>query len=149
MSLAHLQTSPLGRVFDDQPWRLEAACRGMDTRWFFPQRGESVREQYAVCNECPVKAPCLEYALQNKETSGIWGGTGERQRRRMRATMAMPRRKRGPGRITGKQHGSEYAYKFCGPPKCEACKLARREAAIRRGELTGNGYTRTGERAEQ
>jgi WhiB family redox-sensing transcriptional regulator len=31
-----------------------------------------------------VRDICLEYALNNKEQFGIWGGTSERERRRLR-----------------------------------------------------------------
>jgi WhiB family redox-sensing transcriptional regulator len=35
------------------------------------------------CQECPVKAPCLEYALSRGEVHGVWGGTSERERVRL------------------------------------------------------------------
>jgi hypothetical protein len=34
-----------------------------------------------VCTRCPARQPCLEYALSNRITSGIWGGLTERERR--------------------------------------------------------------------
>jgi WhiB family redox-sensing transcriptional regulator len=33
--------------------------------------------------DCPVKVPCLEYALENRIDHGVWGGTSERERRRI------------------------------------------------------------------
>jgi len=30
-----------------------------------------------------VKSPCLEYALRNGIDHGVWGGTSERERRRI------------------------------------------------------------------
>jgi WhiB family redox-sensing transcriptional regulator len=36
-----------------------------------------------ICADCPVKAPCLEYALANRIDHGVWGGTSERERRRI------------------------------------------------------------------
>jgi WhiB family redox-sensing transcriptional regulator len=30
-----------------------------------------------------MKAPCLEYALANRVDHGVWGGTSERERRRI------------------------------------------------------------------
>jgi WhiB family redox-sensing transcriptional regulator len=36
-----------------------------------------------ICAECPVKAECLEYALENRIDHGVWGGCSERERRRI------------------------------------------------------------------
>lgn len=33
----------------------------------------------SICNTCPVREPCLEYALSN-ESYGIWGGMSETER---------------------------------------------------------------------
>lgn len=38
----------------------------------------------AVCHRCPVEDECLEYALENDERWGIWGGTSEGERRLLR-----------------------------------------------------------------
>jgi len=43
------------------------------------------KEAKAICAECPYKARCLEYAINNHEL-GIWGGTTERQRTLLRKT---------------------------------------------------------------
>lgn len=40
------------------------------------------REAKAICGECPYKARCLEFALKNHE-QGIWGGTTERDRKKL------------------------------------------------------------------
>ena len=62
-------------------WRERAACCGMDLGVFFPERGESAGPARQVCARCPVCQPCLEYALSNRITHGIWGGLTERERR--------------------------------------------------------------------
>ncbi|MBA3983089.1 MAG: WhiB family transcriptional regulator, partial [Acidimicrobiia bacterium] len=36
-----------------------------------------------ICATCPVSAPCLEYALDNRIEHGVWGGHSERSRRRI------------------------------------------------------------------
>lgn len=59
------------------------ACRGEDQNLFYPQLGESAAPAKALCSECPVKAECLAWALAH-EKQGIWGGTSERERRRLR-----------------------------------------------------------------
>ncbi|MEL7209317.1 MAG: WhiB family transcriptional regulator [Actinomycetota bacterium] len=70
-------------------WWERAACRGLDTSLFFPQRGESTAKAEAVCAGCPVRDDCLWFALgdgtpRSSERFGIWGGSSERQRRRLR-----------------------------------------------------------------
>jgi len=37
-----------------------------------------------VCRTCEVRAECLEYALENDERFGSWGGLSERERRRIK-----------------------------------------------------------------
>lgn len=64
-------------------WQERAACRNMDTDLFFPGRGESVEEARAVCAGCDVQEECLAWALRIGARDGIWGGTTERDRRRM------------------------------------------------------------------
>ncbi len=35
----------------------------------------------AICATCPVREPCLAYALRIREPHGIWGGLSEVERR--------------------------------------------------------------------
>jgi WhiB family redox-sensing transcriptional regulator len=63
-------------------WRLAAACRGLDTKLFFPERGEDQYEAKIVCANCPVRAECLAAGINEK--TGVWGGTSERERRALR-----------------------------------------------------------------
>ena len=72
-------------------WQTNAACHEVDPEIFFPERGGSSKAARTVCNRCSVRAQCLEYALNNKEQFGIWGGTSERERRRIRKERAMRR----------------------------------------------------------
>lgn len=70
----------------DRSWMDRAACRGVDPDLFHPDRGANLvmREAKAVCAGCPVRARCLHYALETREIYGVWGGTSERERRRIR-----------------------------------------------------------------
>lgn len=71
----------------NQDWVKQAACRGMDTNFFFPERGEICKTNNpikAVCDRCPVRRECLEYALENEEPFGWWGGKSEIQLKNMR-----------------------------------------------------------------
>ncbi len=62
-------------------WRELAACRGTDLEVFFPGRGESAGPARQVCAACPVRQPCLDYAITNRITYGVWGGLTGRERR--------------------------------------------------------------------
>jgi WhiB family redox-sensing transcriptional regulator len=84
-------------VTPDLSWRDLGACQGMPIDLFFPERGDSTEEAKEVCRGCVVRAQCLEYALENSERFGIWGGTSERQRRRMRRARRTGERRHRPG----------------------------------------------------
>jgi hypothetical protein len=66
-------------------WRERAACRGSDLEVFFPGRGESAGPARQVCAACPVRQPCLDYAITNRIVHGIWGGLTERERRALQS----------------------------------------------------------------
>jgi WhiB family transcriptional regulator, redox-sensing transcriptional regulator len=65
-------------------WQTDALCSQTDPEAFFPEKGGSTRDAKRVCTSCDVKAECLEYALQNDERFGIWGGLSERERRKLK-----------------------------------------------------------------
>ena len=69
---------------DDLGWQDRALCAQTDPEAFFPEKGGSTREAKRVCRSCDVRAECLEYALENDERFGIWGGLSERERRRIK-----------------------------------------------------------------
>ena len=64
-------------------WRDKAACRGSDPDIFYPVNEDDADEAIAICMACPVREPCLEYALVARERYGVWGGTTEKDRRRI------------------------------------------------------------------
>jgi WhiB family redox-sensing transcriptional regulator len=76
----------------ERRWQEEANCLGVDPDLFFPERGASTREAKEVCRGCVVRGQCLEFALQNGEKFGIWGGLSERERRRIRRQRAQAAR---------------------------------------------------------
>jgi Transcription factor WhiB len=53
-------------------WPAKAACLGMTTDRFFPERGSNARQQQSICRMCPVRAEC--FAANIDEAFGIWGG---------------------------------------------------------------------------
>ncbi len=76
----------------DRAWQDQANCLGVDPDLFVPERGASTREAKEVCRGCVVRGECLEYALENGEKFGIWGGLSERERRRLRRQRAQAQR---------------------------------------------------------
>lgn len=82
-SIAELQRKLAG---PDQAkaWMAEAKCLDADPEAFFPEKGGSTREAKRICSACSVQQECLQWALQNDERFGIWGGMSERERRRLK-----------------------------------------------------------------
>ena len=37
-----------------------------------------------LCDTCPVRRECLEFALADESLTGLWGGTTDMERRLMR-----------------------------------------------------------------
>jgi WhiB family redox-sensing transcriptional regulator len=68
-----------------QPWRTQAECTraGAKLRWFFPDSSlpsvKNTRLARGVCARCPVKRPCLSFALTH-DSRGIWAGATDAQR---------------------------------------------------------------------
>lgn len=74
------------RPRDDESlaWQAQALCAETDPEAFFPEKGGSTREAKRICEQCEVRAECLDYALANDERFGIWGGLSERERRKLK-----------------------------------------------------------------
>jgi WhiB family redox-sensing transcriptional regulator len=70
--------------FQRPAWQRRGACHGEPLGWFFPGRGEDVRPEKALCAGCVVRSDCLDYAMADPDLAGIWGGTSERERARLR-----------------------------------------------------------------
>jgi WhiB family redox-sensing transcriptional regulator len=119
------------RVWTRRPdWLDHRACADVDTALFFPGRGDNLATAAAkaVCAGCPVAAECLEYALENGERFGIWGGTSENERRSLRRGIrrrqtVVDGRPRLPVRC-GTTSGYVTHYRH-GEKPCDACREAR------------------------
>jgi WhiB family transcriptional regulator, redox-sensing transcriptional regulator len=69
--------------YEDTTWMESALCRHLSPAIFFPSDGAGVQVAQQICQDCPVRVACLEYALANRIEHGVWGGASERQRRRI------------------------------------------------------------------
>ena len=76
----------IGREEEDTAlaWQTDALCSQTDPEAFFPEKGGSTRDAKRICTSCEVRDECLQYALDNDERFGIWGGLSERERRRLK-----------------------------------------------------------------
>jgi WhiB family redox-sensing transcriptional regulator len=70
-------------ILDERPWAVYSACRDADPELFFAKTRADERAALAVCSTCPVVEECLEFSLETRERFGVWGGTHERDRRKM------------------------------------------------------------------
>ncbi|MBD3550818.1 WhiB family transcriptional regulator [Streptomyces sp. SP18CM02] len=106
-------------------WRYSAACAEVDPELFFPARAENrplaqVAEAKKVCAGCPVSQQCLDWALETRQDSGVWGGLSENERRLL--------------------HRRVRRYDTQDPPMAERIikdRLAEFEAAMATGESKG------------
>jgi len=138
-----LNSKSLERVMKNTDWISKAACKDLETKIFFPSQGEVVnRLAVEACDNCPVKAQCLSHALHH-EGYGYWGGTTEKERKRIRKQLNIrldsPSTGLGnygapakTGRIRGVHpgHGTVKGYNFeqrQGQGICDSCKLARKK----------------------
>ncbi len=72
-----------GDMVNDVIWRDLGACRGLDPEVFFPETDDEAEVAKNICDGCDVRIACLEHALASREKVGVWGGTTERERRRI------------------------------------------------------------------
>jgi WhiB family redox-sensing transcriptional regulator len=70
-----------------KPWQFEgASCSGLEVDYFFPENRTFNAENKlakSICRTCVVKKECLDYAVAYS-VQGIWGGTNNRERERIR-----------------------------------------------------------------
>ena len=104
-------------------WQAQAACRDQENAIFFPQRGGDAKPAKAICAVCPVFDECLDYALHAGDLQGIWAGTSERERIRLR-------QRRGINLLPMAQCGTRSGYLRhikAGERACDRCLTAANE----------------------
>lgn len=119
-------------------WHADAICKTVDSGIFFSEKGEEyiARSAKRVClgdeskgiEACPARERCLNWALDNDEKFGIWGGKSPRQRQNMLAE----RRRANGGRVRCRVCRHLYV---CAPRQLdcsEECRLVSRRRRTRR-----------------
>src|SRR5215472_12869111 len=126
----------------------QGACRGVDPELFFPVGSSGpalhqIAQAKAVCAGCLVRDECLSYAVTTGQSAGIWGGTSEEERRKIRSVAsatvqtALARRSRldascAPERAIGLDREG---HQLAGPYDLPACRLACELASTRRPDV--------------
>jgi hypothetical protein len=132
-------------------WYQRAACRGLPLRLWFTAPGESVDPGKRICQECPVKAFCLEDVLAWEGATGTTGrhgiAGGLSPAERSAEWQARKNADTAPDPIdhSRREHGSEAGYKQHrrrGEKPCPACRDAVTRAkngrrAMQRRRATG------------
>ena len=83
LAVQRLQTEQAMTDWRDTSWMGEGKCRKVPPETMFPSIGAGVNIARAQSAVCPVQQACLEYTLVHHIEHGVWGGTSERQRRRI------------------------------------------------------------------
>ena len=110
----------------DRPddWRDRAACKDDPTPdlWFVPPGDRhGIAAAKAICHRCPVAAECLAEAMADPSIVGVWGGTSEVERAKLR--VAMPRQ---PKDIQHGTPGGHRTHRVRGEESCGPCTAAAR-----------------------
>lgn len=66
----------------DLAWMDDAPCRGQ-TDLFFPEPVtlQTAAPAFAICETCPLRRRCYDYAIDDSTLMGVWAGTTPAQRR--------------------------------------------------------------------
>ena len=101
-------------------WAQHGKC-DLELDWFSQDKADW-RECQKVCNSgCPVKNECLIYALETRQTHGVWGGCDPR---RLREALGVD--------ANGETH--DYPWRLhC--PRCSSLKIKHLPAGRRGVEL--------------
>lgn len=74
--------------YEPPEWQAYAACAEIGKEVFFSGGGtkdriEAQAQAKALCAECSVRQPCLEYGIKYDPQEGIWGGLTLKERQRV------------------------------------------------------------------
>lgn len=78
---------PITRIepLPERRWARRAACLGHNPDlWFLDDQAGSYREARTICQSCPVRQQCLDWALETHTDHGMWGGLNPLQRKTLR-----------------------------------------------------------------
>lgn len=73
-------------------WFVDAECLYAAPEAFFPDKGGSADPAIAICERCEIQQRCLDWAVENRQDKGVWGGMSEKQRFQYRKRREQMRR---------------------------------------------------------
>ena len=78
-------------------WRNPAACLDEDPELFFPTGNTGpallqIEKAKVICGRCEVVEPCLKWAIEFGQDSGVWGGLSAEERRALKRRTTRTRR---------------------------------------------------------
>ena len=127
---------------DIRLWEGERRCKDVSPTIFFPEEREELSTQaFALCNQCECRSVCTEYAIENNEIHGIWGGLTQAERRKIISAREIIARNRGrrptwmneiPTCLAG-EGGTERGYRIhisIGEIPCDGCRAAHQRKQI-------------------
>lgn len=69
-------------------WVQRAVCGDSDSDLWISDLRPDQEKAKDICAGCPVMMDCLEWAIRNNETGGIWGGLGPSERKEYKSRRA-------------------------------------------------------------
>lgn len=79
------------RALPERSWADRAACAGQPTdAWFRDENdSRSYHEARLICDACPVRPDCLQWAIDSGTKHGLWGGLTPRERHHLHHTPSL------------------------------------------------------------
>ena len=96
-------------LISDSPKFPEALCAGLEDKdYFFPDgkilEANRLPELQSICSLCTHRKECLEYAIKEKISFGIWGGTTGEMRKRLFKNQSLFVERKGKAKTVRKMH---------------------------------------------
>jgi hypothetical protein len=96
-------------LISDSPKFPEALCAGLEDKdYFFPDgkilEANRLPELQSIGSLCTQRKECLEYAIKEKISFGIWGGTTGEMRKRLFKNQSLFVERKGKAKTVRKMH---------------------------------------------
>lgn len=96
-------------------------CRTVDPELFFSKSSTDRARAVALCRGCPIREACAQYALDNRDVKGVWGGTTAADRRSFQSGRAWRFDEQGRLRLACGSVSAYHAHYTYREQPCEEC----------------------------